>query len=84
MTQDLIISTAKCALLSSSIFMMFKFSKGRQHYLEYVKSIAAGTAFGVAYSVYFNNEKLMNFVSREIAIQEYIDEKRRELNQPKK
>jgi len=55
---------------------MYKFSRGRQHYLEYLKSIASGTLIGTAYSVYFNNEKLMQFVSQQAAIKEYIQQKK--------
>jgi len=76
LAHDLVFSTFKCVVISSGIIIMYKFSKGRQHYLEYMKSIASGTIIGSAYSVYFNNEKLMKFVSQQAAIKEYIQQKK--------
>ena len=77
MAHNLMFSTFKCIMISGTIIVLYKFSKGRQHYLEYMKSIVSATLIGTAYSVYFNNEKLMQFVSQQAAIKEYIQEKRK-------
>lgn len=79
MARNLVFSACKCAMLSTTMVLLYKFSKGRQHYLQYIKSVVGGTAIGLGYSVYFNNEKLMNYLSKQIAIEEYIEEKRKEL-----
>jgi len=83
MSRNLTRSTLKCILIGNVIFLGMRFSQGRQHYLRYLKSVVHGSIFGIGYSVYFNNEKLMKFTSKEMAIQEYLDEKRKELNSKK-
>jgi len=75
--RNIITSTLKCVAIGSTFFLLFKFSRGRQHYLEYMKSLFTGAGFGVAYSIYFTDQKLMYFLSNQTAIEEYIQEKKR-------
>ncbi len=84
MSRNLARSTLKCMVVGNVLFLGYRFSQGRQHYLRYLKSMIQGAIFGIGYSVYFNNEKLMQFTAKEMAIQEYLTEKRREMVDKKK
>lgn len=56
--------TFKCVLIGAGLFSAIRFTRGKCHYMQYVKAIGRGSVFGLAYSFYFTNEKIEAFMVR--------------------
>ena len=60
---DCLCDLAKCVCIGSVLGCVWSFSRGRQHYLTYLGSVAKGSLFGMAYSVHFLAPQLQQSVS---------------------
>ncbi|KAL4509163.1 hypothetical protein ABPG72_018094 [Tetrahymena utriculariae] len=56
--KQLRIDSLKCMLVTSVIFIGYRFSKGRNHYTNYLKSFMQGQAAGYVISIYYTREKM--------------------------
>jgi hypothetical protein len=55
------LDTFKCCLIGQTLFLSYRFSRGRQYYLRYLSAILQGTMFGSFYSIHYSNKKLMDY-----------------------
>ena len=67
MSKTLRNDTMKCVFISNILFLSYVFSKGRQHYFTYIQSFIKSVPIGLGYSVYFTNQKLLNYQARKQA-----------------
>lgn len=50
----------KCMCVGTALAFVWQFSRGRTHYLKYLRKGLQGTLFGVVYSFYFLARKVEN------------------------
>lgn len=62
--KTILIDTLKCIFIGGAFSTIFRFCRGSCHYLKYFKWIFWGSAFGLAYSFYFTNQKIETFEAK--------------------
>lgn len=61
----------KCMMIGSCCNSLLLFTKGRTHYLKYLRWICYGSIFGLGYSFYFTSQKVDSFlIRREMGLDE--------------
>lgn len=68
LSRELAIDTMKCMGICGSLGIAYKFSKGRSHYVGYLKALTIGSLLGFGVSIAYTSEK-----ARERLVRGYLE-----------